>query len=159
MTTGSSRLEKKSSSSRSGRVDILPLLLVTEREVLLVVLVDLVLVPVLLPVLALRPLWEYFPYPSWPVPAAGPLRAGRDWSIDKLSTLCFDFFENSPNRLEGDDSTFVSVFSLGGSLVSVRCDLRDITGEPASRDGIRDKSLDLNESVDPAADGIVVILC
>ena len=90
---------------------MLPLLLATEREALLVVLVDLVLVPILLPVLDLRPLWEYLPYPSWPVPAAGPLRAGRACSIGESSILDFDFFEKRPNLFGEAAGILVSVLS------------------------------------------------
>jgi hypothetical protein len=63
-----------------------------------------------------------------------------------------DFFGKMPNRF-GVTAFFGSVFSFGGSLTSVLVDLRDEKGEPASREGMRDRSLDRTESIEVAADG------
>lgn len=150
MMTGSRRLERNSSRPNSGRLDMLALLLATDWDVLRVVLVDLVLVPLLL-ALDFLPRCAYFPYPSWPVPAAGPLRAGRVESPEVISKSDLDFLGKRPNRF-GVADFFGSGFSFGGSLTSVLGDLRVNTGEPASRDGIRDRSLDRTESTETVAD-------
>jgi hypothetical protein len=75
-----------------------------------------------------------------------------------LSISGFDFLGKRPNRL-GVMGFFGSVFSLvatlGGSLTNLG-DLRVITGDPASRNGIRDKSWDRKVSTEVAAEGFAV---
>jgi hypothetical protein len=154
--TGSRRLERKSSNSRSGRLDdILLLLLETERDVLRVVLVDRVRMPLALLALDFLPRCEYFPYPSWPVPAAGPFLVCRAGSSEPVSRSGFDFFVKRPNffcTAGFFKSGFSFGFSFGGSLVNVLGDFRVNTGDPASLEGIRDRSLDNKESVEATVD-------
>lgn len=154
ITTGSKRLERKSSRSRFEWLNMPPLLLATDCGILRVVLVDLVRVPLLL-ALGFLPRWPYFPYPSWPVPAAGPLRISRAVSAEPSSMSVLDCLGKRPRRFAVAVLS-ESVFPCGDSLVSVLGSLRDNRGEPVSREGIRDTSLERTESTEVAADALGV---
>ena len=102
MNTGSIRSRRKPSVSNSLLLELLPFRLDALRLLLPVALLALVLraqLPLALVVLPLRPLIEYFPYPSYPVPAVGPFLVGFSCFPDgNGSGLGFGRLENIPNR-------------------------------------------------------------